>query len=727
MRSGRASTVRRVAIVACWALGVAGAQAQSFFRCQGTNIVDPAGNPFQARGLVLSGWLVPEAYGLKLNEVHKRNMDAYTDLRANIRSMLGNDDDAKLFWDTYTSNYVAEADLAEFKARGFNAIRVPFNYRLLMSVTNVPDVYYEEGFQVLDNIIRLCKTNGLAVLLDMHACPGGQSHDPYADPEYTYWAWDTNRLDWFEHGVAVLWESNAIYYANTGRTPETNKQRTVELWRHIAQRYSNETAILGYELINEPYFYAESGVTTNDMRDLFIRITTAVREADTNHIVFVEGNIFAEFIDGLTPPWTNNMAIAFHRYWRETGYEDGVVQTYLDARSTWNVPLLMTESGENSNPWVYEIKQLMDSNNIGSFWWGFKKVNVNSTVYLVQKTPDYQYVIDNWRDSPVDPARAKKGLMELANNVATTNCIYKPGYFEALFDPLFNVSPQPFADHPIPGLVHFSDYDVGNQDVAYHDTRYKNTTYGGEGWNLGWTYRSDGVDISACSTGNGYKVSYTEPGEWLKYTVRILHGGVYDLDLCTATTNTDRQVQLLLDGVDLTGAVSLPQTAGWDDFQHTTVTNLAFAAGTHVLEVRMLTNALDFSSMRFELSQAGFVDSDADLIDDHWEIRYGGDLDPIADPDHDGLSDLQEYYADTIPTNAGSTLAASISISNVSDRAVMSASSTSRVYFLQYRTNLMTGSWSNLRTNVPGVGGVLSLLDTNNLASGFYRVGAGRP
>ncbi len=717
---------RWMAVVVCWVWLAAGAGAQSFFRCDGTNIVDGTGMPFLARGLVLSGWLIPEAYGLRLNEVHSRHMNAYTDLRANVRSVLGNDDDAKLFWDTYTSNYVTGADLAEFKARGFNAIRVPFNYRLLMSVTNVPDVYLEEGFQFLDGVIQACKTNGLAVLLDMHACPGGQSHDPYADPEYTYWSEDQPGV-WMEHGVAVLWESNETYYANTGRTPETNKQRTIDLWRKIAQRYSNETAILGYELINEPYFYVSSGVTTNDMRDLFIRITSAVREVDTNHIVFVEGNIFAEFIDGLTPPWDDNMAIAFHRYWRETGYEDGVVQSYLDARATYNVPLLMTESGENSNPWIYEIKQLMEGNNIGGFWWGFKKVDANSVVYHVQKTPDYQYVIDNWRDSPIDPVRAKSGLMDLANNVATTNCTYIPGYFEALFDPLFNVWPQPFANHPIPGVVYLSDYDVGNEAIAYHDTRYKNTTYGGEGWNLGWTYRSDGVDISTCSTGNGYKVSHVEPGEWLKYTVRILHGGAYDLDLCTATTNVDRRVQLLLDGVDLTGAVTLPQTAGWDDWQHTTVTNLAFAAGTHVLEVRLLTNSYDLSSMQFELSNRGFVDSDGDQIDDHWEIRYGGDLDPAADADQDGLNDRQEYFADTNPTNAGSTLVASILASGAADRTLAIASSTGRVYRLQYRPDLTAGSWINLRTNVSGNAGILSLLDTNILAEGYYRIGAGLP
>jgi len=717
---------RWMTFMACWTLLLPVAEAQSFFQCRGTNIVDGSGAPFLCHGLVLSGWLVPEAYGLKINEVYNRNMNAYTDLRANIRSMLGNDADAQVFWDTYQSNYVTQADLAEFKARGFNVIRVPFNYRLLSPVDQ-PGVYLEDGFQVLDGIIQSCKSAGLAVLLDMHACPGGQSHDPYADPEYTYWSWDTNLLNWYEHGVAVLWESNADYFANTGRTPEFNKQRTADLWKEIAGRYKDETAILGYELINEPYFYTSSGVTTNDMRALFIRITSAVREVDTNHIVFVEGNIFAEFIDGLTPPWDSNMAIAFHRYWRETGYQDGDVQSYLDARATYQVPLLMTESGENSNPWVYEIKQLMNSNNIGDFWWGFKKVDVNSTVYNVQITPDYQYVIDNWRDSPVDPVIAKQGLMDLANNVSTTNCIYKPGYFEALFDPLFNVSPQPFADHPIPGLVYFSDYDVGNQDIAYHDTWYETVTYQGTGWNLGWTYRSDGVDISTCSTGNGYKVSYIDPGEWIKYTVRILHGDAYDLDLCTATTNVNGQIQVRLDGTDLTSVITLPQTGGWDTWQHSAITNLVIPVGTHVLEYRMITGGFDLSSMALDLSTAGFVDFDGDKIDDHWEIRYGGDLDPNADPDHDGMSNLQEYYADTDPTNAASKLTASILVTNGAERTIASSTSTGRVYFLQYRPDLMTGSWSNLQAGVRGVGGVLSLLDTNDLAAGYYRIGAGLP
>lgn len=598
--------MRKMILVIVLCLLSTGVYAETFFRTSGQEILDPDGNAYLARGLVLSGWLIPEAYGLKINEVHNRHMNAYTDLRERIREILGNDADTNLFWDTYHSNYVTEADIATFAAQGFNTIRIPFNYRLL-SPQDTPGVYSEEGFQVLDTIIQWCKNHGLSVLLDMHACPGGQSHDAYADPEHSYWYYDSGRQEWIEHGVAVFWENNQDYYNATGRTSAFNKQRTADIWRTIADRYKNETALLGYELINEPYFYESSGVTVQDMRDAFIQITNAIREVDINHIIFVEGNIFAEFIDGLTPPWDDNMVIAFHRYWRETGYADGQVQKYLDARSTHNVPLLLTESGENSHPWFYEIKELMESNNIGWFFWGFKKVDGISTAYEVQKTPDYQYVIDNFRDGPIDPVRAKKGLMELAENVKTANCLYKPGFFASLLDPQFNLVPKSFTAHNLPGIIYASDYDVGNQNVAYSDTRYKNEEYMGEAWNYGWVYRSDGVDIVKTSDGNGYKVGYTDDGEWLKYTVNIFYEGKYNINIRVATPEVGRELQLRLDGTDLTSVLALPQTSGWDDWQDLTASNISLPSGTHILELRIIKGGFDISSVEFTMPSSNLI------------------------------------------------------------------------------------------------------------------------
>ncbi|EIQ01745.1 hypothetical protein OpiT1DRAFT_00319 [Opitutaceae bacterium TAV1] len=47
----------------------------------------------------------------------------------------------------------------------------------------------------------------------------------------------------------------------------------------------------------------------------------------------------------------------------------------------------------------------------------------------------------------------------------------------------------------------------------------------------------------------------------------------------------------------------------------------------------------------------GFVDTDGNGIDDNWELAHFGHIgiDPTADPDGDGLSNLAEYLADTSP------------------------------------------------------------------------------
>ncbi|HEY8241675.1 MAG TPA: cellulase family glycosylhydrolase, partial [Kiritimatiellia bacterium] len=470
-----------------------------------------------------------------------------------------------------------------------------------------PGTYDTNGFAKLDKLIALCKTNNLSVMLDMHAVPGGQSHDPYADPEHSYWYYDGGAGAWLERGVAVFWESNSTYTANTGRTPASNKQRTADIWKEIATRYKNESAIFGYEIVNESYFYGSAGVTTQDMRNAFIQITDAIRTVDTNHMIIVEGNVFAENIEGLVPPWDSNMVVSFHRYWRETAYEDGKVQQYLGARTSNNVPLLLSESGENSSPWLFEMNGLMTSNNIGSFWWGFKKVDQIATEYSAAISTNYQYVIDNWRDNPtVNVAKATAGFMDLAESLKTANCDEEPGFFASLRDAQYNATPQAFAYQYLPGSVQAAYYDVGNQDVAYHDTRYKNTEYNGEGWNLGWTFRNDGVDTVSCSdTGTpncGYHVGYTDNGEWLKYSVNVQTAGTYKASF-RVTTPWGGSVQLLRGTNDLTGGgVTLTNTGGWSDWK-TQAHNRKFymPAGSNVLQLKILTGGVDIARMDFAL------------------------------------------------------------------------------------------------------------------------------
>ena len=51
--------------------------------------------------------------------------------------------------------------------------------------------------------------------------------------------------------------------------------------------------------------------------------------------------------------------------------------------------------------------------------------------------------------------------------------------------------------------VIFSQYDIGAQGIAYFDydiADYRNTGPDFKPWNLGWSYRNDGVDIETLLT-----------------------------------------------------------------------------------------------------------------------------------------------------------------------------------------------------------------------------------
>lgn len=580
------------ALILCIFTGAAMAQ---FYTCSGTNVLAPDGSPFRIKGNALSHWLNPEAYALKLNLVHSRHLGSPKSIKTRIAEIIGSTD-AQKFWNTYQSNFVTQADIADMKAEGFNTIRIPFNYRLI-SPEDQPGVYSEAGFQVLDQVIGWCKAQGLAVILDMHACPGGQSHDAPSDPEWSYWAWDNGISNWIEVGVACLWASNADYTAATGRTPEFNQQRTVDLWREIANRYKNETAILGYEPINEPFL--PYGVHYPVLRDLLVRITAAIREVDTNHVLFLEGNYYAGSFEGLVPTWDSKTVLCFHRYWCSNTYAS--IQAFCTNAAACDVPLCMTESGENSNPWFHDAARLLEGRNIGWCWWGYKKVDQITSVFSANITPDYQYVISNFRDLPIDAARARKGLMECATNLLTAKCDFDPGWYDALLSPSFNTASSAFMSHTLPCKIHAVNYDVGNAGVAYGDAISQNVSgWSGFAYNSGYAYRNDGVDMAATSEGNGFKVAWIEAGEWLAYSIQVSTAGKYDITFRSASPNSTGRIQLYLDGAALTSVISLPRTGGWENWRSTTVKGITLPAGAHRLEARFPGGGSDFASMEFK-------------------------------------------------------------------------------------------------------------------------------
>jgi endoglucanase len=194
--------------------------------------------------------------------------------------------------------------------------------------------------------------------------------------------------------------------------------------------YSKEEWIGGYDLINETNYKMEGNIP---LKKLFLSLTEEIRKVDKNHIIFIEGNQFANDYTGLLPPWDDNLVYSFHKYWNPATLE--TIQKYLDIREEHNVPFWMGEAGENNNKWYRDAVNLFESNNIGWAWWTIKKIGSSSGIMNISRPKGYQAVIDYWagKGSAPSQAEALAIFMELAENVKIENCKINNEVLDALF------------------------------------------------------------------------------------------------------------------------------------------------------------------------------------------------------------------------------------------------------------------------------------------------------
>ena len=167
-------------------------------------------------------------------------------------------------------------------------------------------------------------------------------------------------------------------------------------------------------------------------------------------------------------------------------------------------------------------------------------------------------------------------------------------------------------------------------------------------------------------------------------------------------------------------------------------------AGTNVYMVRAVRLENVPTGSYYNPSQGAFVetfitqgfnpDQDGDGMDDSWEnIYFGGtnqtDGAATDDWDGDGVDNLSEFIADTLPDNTNSLL----KITNLAkESSGFRISWKGGVEATQYldRTASLAGTgtvWQTIQTNLPPVNPSADMLDlTGNPAQGFYRVRAGR-
>jgi len=165
----------------------------------------------------------------------------------------------------------------------------------------------------------------------------------------------------------------------------------------------------------------------------------------------------------------------------------------------------------------------------------------------------------------------------------------------------YNASP-----HAIPGQIEIEEYDLGGQGVAYNDVNP--AQQGNASFRL-----NEGVDISnALNDQGGFNLAFTEPGEWIEYTVEVSTTGLYDLEARVASPFSGTSFSVEFNGVDVTGMVSVPNTGDYQNWQSVLVKDIPLQAGTQIMRFVSNTdqynvNYLSFSATTAEPTQEGEV------------------------------------------------------------------------------------------------------------------------
>lgn len=536
-----------------FAAGIAGLLSASchspspgFLRAHEGQIVNGQGEVVLLRGMGLGGWMLQEGYMFHLGSLGTQRR-----IRTAFENILGKEGGDQ-FYEQWLKNHTQKADIDSLAAWGFNSVRLPMHYRLYtLSVGEEPvpgeQTWLEQGFALTDSLLAWCRENRMYLILDLHAAPGGQGND-------------LNIAD-RDPRTPSLWES------------EANREKTIALWRKLAERYAQEEWIGGYDLLNETNWGFEDSTDVHGIREqsnaplrrLLMDITQAIREVDTNHLIFLEGNGFANNYNGIFPVWDDNLVLSFHKYGNFNTRES--IRRFLDLRKKHQIPLWLGESGENSNTWFTEAIELCEKHGIGWAWWQLKKMGINNPLEIPQPE-GYEQLLEYVQSPSSHPKqisreRAAEVLEQLLKNLRIENNIFHKDVIDAMFRQVRSYEARPFVPHraTVGSSIQAVDFDLGRQRAAYFDrdsASYHYTPGVHTTGNRGRAYRNDGVDIQP--DGKGYHVFHIEDGEWLQYTVEVRETGIGRLLLQVADTTGGGQISIRVDDHTMTNPVPVPHT-----------------------------------------------------------------------------------------------------------------------------------------------------------------------
>lgn len=377
----------------------------TFIEIQGKEFVRD-GKPVLFKGLGIGSWLNIEHFMVGMPCTDSQMRDSFA-------AVYGRET-AQNFFERFILEFVTEEDFAYLKDLGINLLRVPFNYRLFLDDEN-PDVFREEGFRYLDRLLALGRKYQIYILPDLHAVPGGQNPDWHSDNSTGY-------TQFWHYGIF--------------------RRQMAELWGRMAEHYSKEPYLLGYDLLNEPYVFSDRSAYagTSLIQDFYEEATREIRRHDENHILFLEGDHFAMEFDCIREIRDAKTALMFHYYptvWDPDLYRkdydpakrrvvfERVFTSLLKIREKFGRPVLCGEAGYETD-WkdpeftvmlLRETVRLCRKYQVSFTLWSYKDARFMGLIYPKADSPWMKLAGEFGRtwDHDEDAVRGEKAVNEFCN------------------------------------------------------------------------------------------------------------------------------------------------------------------------------------------------------------------------------------------------------------------------------------------------------------------------
>ena len=446
--------------------------SNDFLKVNGTQIRKQkgTGDIVYLRGTNAGGWLVQEDWMNPTNASDQKTM------MTTLANRFGASKRDELV-STYENNYWTTQDFDNCAEMGMSVIRLPFTY---MNLCDDNGNLKSNAFDRLDWFVQNCSQRGMYVILDMHGAFGSQ-----------------NGMD---HSGEIN-DGKQLYYN------QSNKDKTLNLWKKIAEHFKGNPAVAAYDILNEPGIKAAATYSLH--WDFYNEIYNTIRSKDSNHIIIMESCWDA---DNLPRPsqygWTN-VAYEYHYYPCSAQNSSDAQKSYFSskvsdiANHNYGVPTFVGEFTcfEQAEGWKAAMSTF---NGQGWHWttWSYK-VTGNSSWGIYNHNPEK---VDIYNDS-ADTIKNKWSAVGTANGWKN--------------DKIYNLV-KPYLSGTVTSTGGSTTDDSDNNSTSGVATLYEHSNYGGWAVSLeegSYDYKdilAKGIvndQISSLRVSDGYKVTiYDDEG-----------------------------------------------------------------------------------------------------------------------------------------------------------------------------------------------------------------------